>query len=225
MPVVGGASPSLPPGDTLPTVVLLSTLLALATLQKDRTETLGYSYAQILAMGPSRWETLVLKKAGDSTAATASGFSVYGDALAWRNDRLLKGRPFPLRRQLESFAIQAQEVGNTATGGGTIWQIFAGQIHRDQETAIYRILTHSYRGPHRVVSDVTRAVNWLGGVAKRAEGRDRADADKAMLAIRGDLKAIAASARSLPRRDSDAALEFCLRTALAVIVQSKPQDR
>ena len=79
-------------------MLLLSTLIVAAALQKDRTETLGLSYAQILALGPSRWEALVLKRRGDSTAATASGFSTYGDALRWRNDRLLKGRPFPLRR-------------------------------------------------------------------------------------------------------------------------------
>lgn len=204
-------------------MVLFTTLLAVATLQKDRTATLGYSYAQILAMGPKRWEATVLKKQGDSTLATGSGFSVYGDALAWRNDRLLKGRPFPLRRHLQAFSIQAQEVGNAATGGGTIWNIFAGQSYRDMEATIHTILTHSYRGPHRVVSDVTRAIDRLGGVALQAQGKDRTDAGKAMVAIRRDLAAVVSDARKLPRQDSDAALEFCRETALAVVAQAEPQ--
>lgn len=202
----------------------LLSALVVATLQKEMDPKLGYSYAQILAMGPKRWEEVVLKKVGDSTPATAMGFTTYGEALAWRNDRLLKGRPFPLRRHLESFSMQAQEVGNTATGGGTIWNIFAGQVYRDQEAAIHTILTHSYRGPKRVVSDVTKAIDRLDRVAQTAEGKDRIDAGKAMVAIRRDLTTVVADARKLPRRDSDAALEFCRSTVQAVIVQTQPQD-
>ncbi|GEM_PF-4728972 len=204
-------------------MVLLSALLVAVTIQTDKATSFGYSYAQILAMGPKRWEDLVLKKNGDSTLATGSGFTVYGEALAWRNDRLLKGRPFPLRRHLESFSINAQDVGNTATGGGTIWHIFAGQSYRDMETTIHTILTHSYRGPKRVVSDVTRAIEGLSRVAERAEGKDRIDAQKAMGGIRRDLAAIVADARTLPRRDSDAALKFCRQTVRAVIAQAEPQ--
>ena len=204
-------------------MVLLSTLLAAAALQQDRAASLGYSYAQILAMGPKRWEAMVLKRQGDSTLATGSGFTVYGEALAWRNDRLLKGRPFPLRRHLESFSIQAQEVGNTATGGGSIWNLFAGQSYRDMEATIHTILTHSYHGPRRVVSDVTRAIDRLGRVALQARGKDLADAQKAMAAIRRDLASVVADARGLSRRDSDAALEFCRQTALAVVAQAEPQ--
>ena len=68
-------------------MVVLSTLLAAAALQKDQASTLGYSYAQILAMGPRRWEELVLKRQGESTLATGTGFSVYGDALAPQTPR------------------------------------------------------------------------------------------------------------------------------------------
>ena len=201
-------------------MLLLSTLIVAATLQKDRTETLGLSYAQILALGPSRWEALVLKRRGDSTAATASGFSIYGDALRWRNDRLLKGRPFPLRRHLEAFSVQAQEVGNTATGGGTIWAIFAGQCDRDLEETVHTILTHAYRGPKRVVSDASAAVEKLARISTKAKGKDRADGDRAMAEVRRALTAVVADARRLSRRDSDAALEFCRRTALDVVAQA-----
>ena len=201
----------------LPLAALLKT-----PLQKDRTETLGLSYAGILKLGPARWEELVLKRQGDSTPATAQGFSVYGDALAWRNDGLLKGRPFPLRAHLEAFSAQAQEVGNTATGGGTMWQITVGQCHRDVELTAYRVLTHSYRGPHRVASDVTRSVDRLARVVGRAEGpKDRADAGKAIVALRREATALVALARRLPRRDSDAVLDFCREAALGIEGQAR----
>ena len=203
-------------------MLLFPALLASVPLQKDRTETLGLSYAGILKLGPSRWEELVLKRQGDSTMATAGGFSTYGDALAWRNDGLLKRRAFPLRKHLRDFSNDVQGVGYARTQGGTMWSITAGQYHRDVEEAVYRTLTHTGRAPHRVVSDVTQALDRLQRVADRTEaGRYHTDAKAAMVKARADLRLVVADAKSLPRRDSDTVLDFCREATLGIEDQAK----
>lgn len=205
-------------------MIVLSAVLVAATLQADRTQTLGYSYAQILQMGERRWTDLYAKKKGDSTLATSSGFSIYGAALGWRNDRLAKGRPLPLRDRLQGFTDHAQAVGAVASGNGTIWTIFAGQGYRDTEATLYQVLTHSYRGPKRVVSDVERAIDRLARVAARAESpKDRAEARQEVDEVREELRGLILAARRLPRRDSDAILEFCRSTAVNVAEQATPQ--
>jgi hypothetical protein len=204
-------------------MALLSAFLLAAASQVDRSQTLGYTYAEILRMGQQRWTDVYAQKEGDSTLAISSGFSIYGAALAWRNDRLLKGRRSQLRDRLQGFSDHAQAVGSAATGGGSMWTIFAGQSYREVEQTLYQTLTHSYRGPKRVVSDVERAVDRLARVGAQAETeKHRREAREEILRLRQEMRGLINAARRLPRRDSDAVLEFAREMAADVAEQAKP---
>lgn len=208
---------------------LLAALLLPLLLAQDRAkapseETLGKTHAQILAMGSERWVTLYTKRKGDSTPAIAGAFVTYGDALAMRNDRLLKGRKSPLRTHLRAFSDDLSVVGYSITGGGTIWTIFGAQSYRDVEEAFYRVLTHSGQAPRRVTSDVERAVATLAPMVAKVENpEDRKRAQASMVRARADLRAILVDARQLSRRDSDTVLEFCRDAALSTASQAGPE--
>ena len=198
--------------------------LALAVLAQDRTETLGKSNAQILAMGRTRWHDAFVGKEGGSTMGEAGAESLYGDALAWRNDRLLKGRKSPLRAHLQSFKNDAAGAGEAITGGGTMWNIVAASLYADAEETLHRVLTHTGRAPRRVVSDVDRGLGRLSrALAAIKEPKDRKRGAEAMADLQRDFRAVVAEARRLPRRDSDTVLEFCRKTLDGVASQSAPR--
>ena len=138
--------------------------------QKDKEATLGFDYAQILSMGETKWRKAYEAKKGDTTAGMASGLSIYGDALAWRNDHLSKGRVETLRNTLEAFSEALQNVGYAVSEGGTFWNITSGQLHVDLETTLHGVLTKGARPPSRKVSDVTAVMATL-----RASGKAVAD--------------------------------------------------
>ena len=198
----------------MPLLAVLALALALA---QDRTETLGKSHAQILAMGRTRWRDAFVGKFGGSTAGEAGAESLYGDALAWRNDRLLKGRKSPLRDRLQAFKNDAVGVGEAITGGGTMWNIIAASFYADAEETFYRVLTHTGRAPKRVVSDVDKGLGRLGrALAAVGDPKYRKQGAESMADLQKEFRALVAAARRLPRRDSDTVLEFCRKTLEAI---------
>ena len=104
-----------------------------------------------------------------------------------------------------------------------MWTIFAGQSYRDVEKTLYQTLTHSYRGPKRGGSDVERAVDRLARVGAGAgTEKDRREARQEMGRVREEMRGLFDVARRLPRRDSDAVLEFAREMAEDVAEQAKP---
>ncbi len=199
--------------------MILLPCAVLPTLHQSLENTKGKTNAQILAMGRSRWHDFYVGKESSSTASESSAEGLYGDALAWRNDRLLKGHSSPLRKALQAFKNDAIDAGSAITGGGTMWNITAGSLYADAEGTLYEVLTHSGHAPHRRVSDVSRAIASLRkGVSAIESSRpeDRKHGAAAVGRLEGDLRTVAALAAALSRRDSDDVLEFCRSTTAAM---------
>lgn len=206
--------------------MLMLPSIALVALRQDLKDTNGKTYAQILAMGRSRWHDFFVGKDGGSTAAESSAEGIYGDALAWRNGKLLKGHPSPLRKALQAFKNDAIDAGTAVTGGGTMWNITAGSLYADAEQTLYAVLTHSGRAPHRKVSDAQRAVATLRHSVMGIGTDDKENRKQGLAAmdrLDADLLQAVALAAKLPRRDSDEVLEFCRSTAAGVNEQASPK--
>ena len=164
----------------------------------------------MVSFAPSQYQNDTLP-----TIETNAGFSIYGAALAWRNDRLLKGRSSELRDRLQAFTDHAQVIGSAASGGGDRWTVAAGVGYIGAEETLYRTLGHSYREPGRTVSDVERAVRSMAGLGAAAKDlKARAVARDEALRLREEWRALLVLAKRMPRRDSDEVLEFARRSAL-----------
>lgn len=193
----------------------LASLALLFMLPQDRGDSYGKSNAQILAMGRKRWYDFYTGKAGESTAAMVGAVSLYGDALAQRNDRLGKGRAARLRKPLQDVNNDVVAVGSAMTGGGTMWNIVTADLYTNAEETLHAVLTKSSRAPRRKVSDVERAYADLRASFKQVrEGATPADTKRgyeALLDLRKHLDRVVAEAKRQPRRESDALLDFCVR--------------
>ena len=182
-------------------------------LVQDKTETKGKSYAEILAMGRAKWHDLYVGKDGGVTAAETGAEGLYGDAVAWRIDRLNDPRAPRLLKVLQNVSNDAVGVGSAITGGGTMWSIVGASLYADLQTTRYAVLTGKGNAPKHVVSEVDRAYYRLevhfgkSGPEPEFEKKGRAALDD----LRRDLDALVREARRLPRRGSDSLLDFALR--------------
>ena len=191
--------------------MILSCALALVLLQQDEPP-FGKTNAQILAMGRTRWYDFATKReGGESTAGMTGAMGSYGDALAWRNDRIApKARVVRLRKLLQDTKNDAIAVGSAITGGGTMWNIISANLYADAEETLYAVLTKTGKAPARRVSDVTKALAGLSTAlaATKKESWYKPEGGQYLAALRKDVAAVAAEAKKLPRRESDAMLDF-----------------
>ncbi len=191
--------------------MILSCALALVLVQQDEPP-FGKTNAQILAMGRTKWYDFATRRdGGESTAGMTGAIGSYGDALAWRNDRIKpKARVVRLRKVLQDTKNDAIAVGSAITGGGTLWNIVSVNLYADAEETLYAVLTKTGKAPARRVSDVTKALGGLSAAfeASKKESGSKPEGDQYLVALRKDVAAVAAEAKKLPRRASDAMLDF-----------------
>lgn len=108
----------------------------------------GKTNAEILRMGRSAWTKFAAEdRMEGTTAGYVSSESTFGEALAERNDRLMKAKPaysrslLGLRRVLKDYANEFIAIGSGVTGGGTMWNLTASAISPDVEEILYTALT------------------------------------------------------------------------------------
>ena len=190
-------------------------LAFLVVLAQDKTDTYGKTNAQILAMGRSRWVDFYTSesRAGQSTAGMAGAEGFYGEALAWRNDRLGKARIGRLRSLLQDTKNDAVGVGSAITGGGTMWNIIASGLYSDAEETLYAVLTKTGKAPRRKVSDVEKALVRLRTEFRKAQSEPEMMkmGRECLVRLRRDLDGVIVEATRQPRKGSDALLDFCVR--------------
>lgn len=190
--------------------------LALLAVQEG-TETKDKSYAQILAMGRSKWHDFFVGRDAGATPAEAGAEGTYADALSWRTDRLRKPGTAALRKAIHDVESDALGVGTAMSGGGTMWTIVGASLYADGEETLYAVLTKRTRAPRRVVSDVDRAYAGLKTELAKAkpEGGFAARGAESLSDLRKDLDALVARAARRPRKESDALLDHALRALRA----------
>lgn len=198
--------------------------LAALVLAQSPAPTLGKTEAQILAMGRKPWNAFYTTKQGDSTVARSGAEASYGDALAARNDRLLKGARSPLRAALQAYEEDAQAVGYAITGGGTTWNVEAASLYADAEETLHAVLSHARRGPRVRVSAARAAVERLRRTLGRLDrhSQDSVEGHEEMRKLDGRFRSLVARAADLDRKGSDAVLDFCRATADGVAKMAGP---
>lgn len=189
--------------------LVLGSCLALQDLEA----TLGKTNAQIIAMGRSKWYGFYTGKMGDSTVGMTSAESLYGDALAWRNNRLGDPRTRRLRKVLRDVKDDAVGVGYAITGGGTMWNITSSSLYADAEETLYAVLTKRGQAPKRVVSDATKALDRVALAYAKTKGEPWHSAEGGLILthLRKDVTVLIGEAKRLPRSGSDALLGFCVK--------------
>lgn len=127
-------------------VLSLTVLLVTGVAPQDDSR-FGKTNADILKMGRSEWtQFAAVDRMGGSTAAYMSSEGTYGEALAERNDNLLKRKPafkkpiLGLRTTLHDYANEFVAIGSGITGGGTMWNTVAAAITPDVEEILYTAL-------------------------------------------------------------------------------------
>ncbi len=196
---------------------VLASAVFLILLAQDKTATYGKSNAQILAMGRSRWyDFYTTKGGGESTASMSSAEALYGEALAWRNDKFGKARIGRLRRLLQDTKSDAVSVGSAITGGGTMWNVIGAGLYADAEQTLYAILSKTGNAPKRRVSDVEKSYTRLRAAFRKSGSGTlpefRKDGPAALVRLRRDLDGVIAEATRQPRKGSDALLDFCIKS-------------
>jgi hypothetical protein len=208
------------------TLAAVAAVAAMATsaVAQDRKETFGKSNEQILSMGFDAWYKFYTAKEGHSNFGMAQAPGLYADALAARNDRLLRRQSSARRRQVtelrtlfKAFGNRAIEAGSSTTGGGTMWNPVSSSFYKDVEETIYGLVgPRRPRTPSRVVSDVTREIEQQRQLMERQfrsndiEPAGRTRGREAMADLNRTYRSIVTRAQGLPRRDSDLVLNFCL---------------
>ena len=195
---------------------LLASVVFLTLLAQDKTATYGRSNAQILAMGRKRWYDLYTTKGGgESTASMSSAEAIYGEALAWRNDKFGKAKIGRLRKLLLDTKNDAVGVGTAITGGGTMWNIINASLYADAEETLYAVLAKKGKAPKRRVSDVEKAYTQLRTAFRKSSDSGlpefRKEGPAALVRLRRDLDGVIAEATRQPRKGSDALLDFCVK--------------
>lgn len=205
--------------------------VATSAVAQDRKATFGKSNDQILSMGFDAWYKFYTAKEGNSNFGMAQAPGLYADALAARNDRLLRRQPTARRRQVtelrtlfKAYANHAIEAGSATTGGGTMWNPVTTSLYKDVEEAVYGLLgPRRPRTPSRVVSDVTREIENQRQLMERQlrsndiEPAGRAQGREAMADLNRSYRSIVTRAQGLSRRESDLVLNFCLGTVKGLI--------
>ncbi|MGV3619159.1 MAG: hypothetical protein ACO1SV_27855 [Fimbriimonas sp.] len=215
---------------TLAALTAVASMAASAVAQ-DRQATFGKSNAQILSMGYDAWYKFYIAKEGGSGVGMSSGPALYGDALAARNDRLLKAET-PVRRRkltalrthLRAYANRAIEAGSGTTGGGTMWNSVSSFLYKDAEQTLYGLLVRrTPNSPARVVSDVTREISRQRRTAERQMAENDIDpagrrrARTAFSSLERTYRSITAQADGLSRAESDLILNYCLGAVKGLI--------
>lgn len=215
------------------TLAAFAAIAAMATsaVAQDRKVTFGKSNEQILSMGFDAWYKFYTTKEGNSNFGMAQASGLYADALAARNDRLLRRQPSARRRQItelralfKTYVNHAIEAGSATTGGGTMWNLVSTGLHKDAEEAVYGLLaTRRPRTPARVVSDVTREIERQRQEMERQmrsndiEDTGRAQGREAMDDLNRAYRSIVTRAKGLSRAESDLVLNFCLDAVKGLI--------
>lgn len=204
-------------------VAFLATL-AVCSFGQDLKETHGKTNAQILAMGYDKWYAFYTKLEGESTAGMSQASWKYSEALAWRNDGLIKKLPIEgrirmssLRIHLVRFEEKVLQAGMGLTGGGTIWHVIGAGARVSLEETLYGVLGGKVKAaPAMIVSKVTKAMDALvKDVANSKPGEfypefKKAETLKLCQEAKAILKGIVGLAAKLDRKGSDRVLQFCL---------------
>ena len=196
---------------------MLLPALALLFVQ-DKTETKGKSYAQILAMGRAKWHDFYVGGEAGTTVAEVDAAGIYGEALGWRNDRLDKARAKRLRGVLEPVRANTVELAEILDGSGSLWRVVGASTYADEEETVYALLTKSGKAPARRASDVDRRYAAVRSIFAKAspKGEDAKRGRGDLASLRKALDKLVAGASRLPRKESDAMLDFAVRS-LAVV--------
>ncbi|CAN5671775.1 hypothetical protein BH11ARM2_BH11ARM2_01010 [soil metagenome] len=213
-------------------VALCFLSVALAQAQNLQ-ETHGKTHAQMLGMGYEAWTKFYIGKEGESTVGMTNAAGLYADALNARNRRLMarlklteKVRFTRIHKDLNDFTVNATSLGACLTGGGTMWNPIGADMMVRSETALYQLLAGlTSKAPARVVSDVTKEIAALtANVARtKPEGNWVAVARDSATDLNKAFAGIVANAKTLPRKDSDLLLQFCLQTIKDVRETGSPQ--
>lgn len=212
------------------TAPLLIATLLLSQVSLERTGPegkMGLTDRQILALGQQGFVDKYSLKFGSSTAAMVDAFEIYGGAVKRLNDQVfLRKSPETLklvgslRVRLGRFRNELCDVGRALTGGGTMWNITYSETRADvEEMLAIKSGVIKKTPPKRVVSDVTRALDSLAKAAKnlhddvesmKESGGGMAEIESSLKVARAEFAEIVKLAAKLPRRESDAILEFCV---------------
>jgi len=215
------------PGMTTP--VLIATLL-LSQVGLDRTGPegkMGMTDRQILALGQQGFVGKYSVKFGSSTADMVDAFEIYADAVKRLNDKVFvmssadtRKVVGSLRVRLGRFRNELCDVGRALTGGGTMWNITYSETRADVEEALaIKSGVIKKTPPRRVVSDVMKAFDRLAKEARarredvenmKESGGGMAEIERSLKLARAEFGEIVKLAAKLPRRESDAILEFCV---------------
>lgn len=196
-------------------------------------QNLGKTDAQIIAMGMNGWQDFYTKKVGYSTADSCNANTLFGEAVARRNDKLLAdnldgdftAKVRKLRKLLNTYTSSAVDVGYVRSGGGTMWNpVYAGTLG-EGELTLYAILSDRVKPTsHHVVSDVSKkldsiekSLNKMKADKSSAEWAKPEDAFKALKVMRSNYAGIVAIAKTMSRKDSDHLLSFCLSYAITAL--------
>ncbi len=179
------------------------------------------SDAEILKMGPDGWFKTYTAQNGDSTAGMVQAQTTYSDAERRRNNSILRRKPRPvlergiaLREALSQYAIAMIGATETLSGGGTVWQLsYAGIPHRVEEL-IYQWLTGVKLLGTQTTPAVVRTTIKKSRVFARTtnvyDKKWRGEALEKMQRAEGYFSRALEQAVSLPQRDYDRVLRFCL---------------
>lgn len=217
--------------------LVASLLLTQVGLERTGQEgKLGLTDRQILALGQEAFVNKFTDKFGGSTMAMVDGFEIYGQAVKSMNDQVfLKSSASrlktigSLRTRMTRFRTEMCDIGRTVTGGGTLWNITYSETRADvEETLAIFSGVLQVQPRNRVVSDVTKALDRIGVLAKEHEegielvkesGGGIHEVNTSLKLARTEYAELVKLAAKLPRRESDAVLGFCLDAAQIAIDQ------
>ncbi len=157
--------------------VALGCLLALPAvgLQVEKSDYMGKTPDQVVAMGRSAWFKAYTRKFGDSTMGMAFAEYVFGDALQKVNDRKLAKLPTARRKTLEEyrkellgFAVDCHRIGELVSMGGTMWRNFDSTIPADVEEILAEAITGKFDAKKSAsLAAVDREFDRSGGKLKK----------------------------------------------------------
>lgn len=174
-------------------------------------------------MGFNRWYSFYTKLEGETTVGMSGALVLYANAVADQTDHELKrlgpkalARGKRIRALLYKYMRAGVDVGTSFTGGGTIWQLNGASYAMDLEKAVAKLTTPSPKGASRVVSDVTKQFPLLRKRLNASEAGDsyRAGGLESLKQMEATFSEIAAEAKSLTRKQSDAILDYCRDLAM-----------
>ncbi len=215
--------------------ILVALVVGIVTLAAA--QNLGKTDAQIIAMGPQKWQDLFTSKIGSSTADMCRANEIYGQAVTRRNDRLIQSQldgdfvqqVTKCRELLSTYGSTCIDLAYAITGGGTMWNpVYAG-ITGDSEMTLYGLLSdQAKRDKARVVSDVDRLTKKLDVIFRDMRRRGSSaswvnldDAEKSLSLLKSTFKKIVVIAAKMSRKDSDHLLSFCVKYAKIPIEQAE----